>query len=304
MRMVSPELFRHRLQSSEPRQAIQSLLRRIKAERVGIAVADISICGAIPPYSVLTGGKLIAMLLASPEIAIAYSRKYSDAESIIASSIAGRAIVRSSHLVFLGTTSLYGTEPNQYTRVSVPCEILGGAVGENIRYSPLGRTEGYGTFHFSDETVDALSAAIAEHRGGKRVNSIFGEGVNPRLRKVRDGLDLLGLDSDQLLMHGNQRLVYGVPLARNFKEYLLGRNLEPDYLFALDSVEEYTKKISQWWAERWLAKRIEREDILNDVARHSLTYPIRHGARVQVPAEEENLDLPFSEFARSPLGDS
>src|SRR5437667_9680578 len=98
--IVSPELFRRRLHSSEPRQAVQSLLRRIKAERVGIAVADISICGAIPPYSVLTGGKLIAMLLASPEIALAYSRKYSDAESIIASSIAGRAIVRSSHLVF------------------------------------------------------------------------------------------------------------------------------------------------------------------------------------------------------------
>src|SRR5438477_1217671 len=247
--MVSPELFRHRLQSSEPRQAIQSLLRRIKAERVGIAVADISICGAIPPYSVLTGGKLIAMLLASPEIAIAYSRKYSDAESIIASSIAGRAIVRDSHLVFLGTTSLYGTEPNQYTRVSVPCEILGGTKGENMRYHPLGKTEGYGTFQFSDETVEALSNAVAGHRGGKRVKSIFGEGVNPRLRKIRDGLDLLGLNSDQLLMHGNQRLVYGVPLAGNFREYLLGRHAEPEYLFALSNVEDCTKSIATWWAE-------------------------------------------------------
>src|SRR5437870_12020783 len=102
-------------------------------------------CGGIPPYSVLTGGKLTAMLLVSPEIALAYSRKYSDAESIIASSIAGRANSPGVASGFLGNyfSVWNGTEPNQYTRVSVPCEILGGEVGENLRYSPLGRTEGY-----------------------------------------------------------------------------------------------------------------------------------------------------------------
>jgi hypothetical protein len=61
-------------------------------------------------------------------------------------------------------------------------------------------------YKFSDETVEVLADAVAEYRGGKRVNSIFGEGVNPRLRKIRDGLDLLGLDSDQMLMHGHIRI--------------------------------------------------------------------------------------------------
>jgi hypothetical protein len=301
--IVSPEQFRKRLQLGEPRQGIQSLLRRVKAERVGVAVADISVCGGVPPYSVLTGGKLVAMLLASPEIVLAYTHRYSQAQSIIASSIAGRPIIRASHLVFLGTTSLYGTEPNQYTRVSVPCEFLGGVRGESIRYIPLGRTEGYGTFQFSDGTVEALSDAVAQYRGGRRVNSIFGEGVNPRLRKIRDGLDLLGMDSDEMLMHGHQRLVYGIPLARNFKEYLMGRESEPDYLFSLTNVEDRTKSIAGWWAERWLARRIERDDVLDEVAQHRLTYPIRHGARVQMPADMENLDLPFGDFAKEPCDD-
>lgn len=129
-------------------------------------------------------------------------------------------------------------------RESLSRGSYGGISGESVRYMPLGRTEGHGTFQFSEATVGSLAAAVAEHRGGKPVNSIFGEGVNPRLRKIRDGLDLLNLDSDQLLMHGNQRLVYGIPLARNFRQYLIGRDSEPDYVFSLKGVEDTTKNIA------------------------------------------------------------
>jgi len=41
------------------------------------------------------------------------------------------------------------------------------------------------------------------------------------------------------------------------------------------------KGIARWWAERWLGRRIERDDILDEVEHHRLTYPITHGARVQ-----------------------
>src|SRR5262249_4563334 len=112
------------LSSPVARQSIQSLVRLAKAERGGIAMPDISIYGAIAPYSSLLGGKLVAMLLLSPEVVAAYRDRYAGAESVIASSLAGRPVVRPPHLVFLGTTSLYGTEPTQYTRVHVPCDIL------------------------------------------------------------------------------------------------------------------------------------------------------------------------------------
>src|SRR5262249_29384862 len=132
------------LESTESRQAIQSLVRRAKAERVGIAMADISVCGAIPPYSTLLGGKLVAMLLLSPQVVRAYHDRYYRSESVIASSLAGRPIVRPPHLVFLGTTSLYATEPTQYTRIHVPCGFVGGHEGDVLRYRLLGKTEGYG----------------------------------------------------------------------------------------------------------------------------------------------------------------
>jgi hypothetical protein len=282
---LTPSKLQSILESPKARQAMQALIRRAKSERVGVAIADISVCGAVAPYSVLLGGKLVAMLLASPEVVLAYRDRYARAESVIASSLAGRPVVRPPHLVFLGTTSLYGVEPTQYTRVAIPCERVGGRRGEDVRYRLLGKTEGYGSLQFSPETVTALSALLSQSQGGQRVHSIFGEGVNPRLRKIRDGLDQLRLPSDSLLLHGSRRLVYGVALARNFRDYLLGLEREPDYLLPLTNPAVASDGIAACWVERWLLGRIERDEVLRNIERHHLAYPVRHGARVPPPAD-------------------
>jgi len=283
--------FRRVLASPDARQAIQSLIRRAKAHTVGVAVADITVCGAVAPYSALLGGKLVAMLMASPEVIVAYRERYAKYESVIASSLAGRPIVRPPHLVFLGTTSLYPTEPTQYTRVHIPAERLGGVRGEAVRYRLLGSTSGFGTFQFSDETVEALAVALSQTSRGQRVNSIFGEGTSPRMRKIRDGLDLLNLPSDVLLLHGSLRLVYGVSLVRNLKRYLLGQDAQPDYLVPTTDPKAATQRIAEWWAERWLSNRITKPEILQNVASEGLTYPIRHSARVPMPADQQTLPL-------------
>jgi hypothetical protein len=45
-----------------------------------------------------------------------------------------------------------------------------------------------------------------------------------------------------------------------------------------------------------MAAKLLKEELLQTVAKHRLTYPIKHGARVQInPAELNSLDLPFSE---------
>jgi hypothetical protein len=290
------ESLREILKDPESRQAVQALVRRAKSDRVGVAMADISVCGSVAPYSSILGGKLVAMLMASPEVITSYQERYSAAPSIIASSLAGQPVIRSPHLVLLCTTSLYGAEPTQYTRIAVPCEKAGGKQGERVSYRLLGRTEGYGTFQFSPETVETISVYLSQTEGGLRINSIFGEGVNPRLRKIREGLDRLNLPSDALLSHGSHRLVYGVALARNFREYLIGLDEVPDYLLSLSNPSRATELIGEWWTERWLKKRICREDILADVARHRLTHPIRHGARVPVPGTTGSQMALFSDI--------
>lgn len=279
------------LADREGRAVVARTLRKAKADRVGIAMADITVCGAIAPYNVLLGGKLVAMLAASPEVVEAYRRRYATAESEIASSVAGRAVVRPADLVFLGTTSLYGAGSSQYNRVRVPTPRLGGRAGEEIRYIEIGQSESFGTSQFSSATVAALVDIVQQSKRGQRVNSIFGEGVSPKLRKVREGLELLNFPAERLLRHGRPRIVYGVPLARNTREYLLGVSRVADYSFSVWGAQA-SAEIAEWWRERWLSRRLENDRVLDQVAGHTLVRPIRHGARVSLPTRSSTAPFP------------
>ena len=267
--------------TAEGRWAIKHLARRSKADKMGVAIADIGVCGAIAPYTHVLGGKLVTMLMMSPELHAVYDRKYRDAHSVIASSNAGRPIVRGTDLALLMTTSLYGAGSSQYNRVRLPCERAGGPPTERVIYERLGLTDGYGTSQFSDETVEALALVVSQELDGQRNNSFFGEGSSPRLRKVREGLDRLELDSATILKHGSPKVVYAISLARNLRRFLLGLDESPDYLLPQDDPIRRTREIASWWCARWLSMRVEKDEILARVQRESLLEFGHHGARIQ-----------------------
>ncbi|WP_417849373.1 Druantia anti-phage system protein DruA [Thalassoglobus sp.] len=271
------------LSSSEGRLAIDTIRKQVKAIHIGNDVLDISVCGAIAPYSELVGGKLVAMLLASPELVKFYAHKYGKAASIIASSMAGRRLTRKPKLTALTTTSLYGSEPNQYTRIKIPSTQVGDEGDGQIKYSRLGLTRGQGSYHFSAATVDAIEILLSQLSDNRSVNSIFGEGVNPRLRKIRTGLDVCGFPSDEVLTHGAPRIVYGVALTDNLRDVLLARVKRPRYLFSHNRSEETTQAIATYWMRRWLLRRAQRSDIVDRVVEHTLVSPVQHGARVTLP---------------------
>ena len=305
-RMVLREFFGHSptvddvrdlFRSSDGRRIVKKVLRKAKANRVGIAMADITVCGAVHPYKSILGGKLVSMFASSPEVIRAYQEKYAEQESEIASSMAGRPIIRPAKLVLLGTTSLYGVGSSQYNRLRMPAEELGGRVGDQLEYVELGKSESYGTSHFSTQTVDALVSLVQQSSNGQRVNSIFGEGASPKLRKIREGLDALNLPTDALLRHGRSRIVYGVPLVRNLREFLLGMDDEPEYLFELEDPNKGTETIARWWSRRWLSKRIIRDQVLAQVEEHTLVRPVRHGARVMLPTLENGQGSLFDDLA-------
>src|ERR1041385_6071123 len=99
------------------------------------------------------------------------------------------------------------------------------------------------------------------------------------------------MPSDVLLKHGSPRLVYGVPLASNFREVLLGRSETPHYILPKKLGKEATELLAAYWRARWLSGRIKREDVLESVASHTLVYPVRHGARVPLPLIDGELRL-------------
>ena len=289
--------IREALRDRRVRQAITGLLRKIKAEHVGIDMMDIIICGAVPPYNYLLGGKLVCTLLASPEVTKYYNDRYGSQQSVIASSMRGAPVVRSPQLVLLGTTSLYGVGSSQYNRIKIPVEMAGGKETEYIAYEELGKSVGFGSFQFSSATLGVMEVLLSRSTKGKKVNSIFGEGVNPLMRKIRDALQIVGLPQDEVLKHKRSRIIYGVPLARNFREVLAGKQKRPKYKIPQTKPVERTRSLAEYWRTRWLSKRIDRADVLQAVSQNSLEYPVRHEARVTLyrlkAAKDENYEMEF-----------
>ncbi len=93
----------------------------------------------------------------------------------------------------------------------------------------------------------------------------------------------MGLDADEFLRHGTPRLVYGVKLAENVWEYLLGIDQRPRWIGSQGGAS--AAAIVEWWRERWVRKRIERAEVLERIERETLMRPVRHGARVVLPRD-------------------
>lgn len=293
----SVEGLRQALDDSRTRSQLRRLVRRARGERVGTVIADLTVCGAVAPYNTLAAGKLVGALAVSPTVLAAYRKKY-DRPSEIASAIAGRAITREARLSLIATTSLYGTGSSQYNRLFWPAEVLGGTEQDRMGFHELGRSRSFGTSHFTDESVEALLRLSALKNSSVRVNSLFGEGVSPRLRKVRLGLAALGWPSNELLKHGRERILYGVPLVSNLRDYSLGVDSTPTYLMDTSLVDG-DDRIAAWWLKRWALRRAQQPHVRKSMESHRLTRPIRHGARVPLPdGEDKGAALPSAAEGR------
>lgn len=286
---VTVDGLKRALADPKARTQIGRLVRRARGERVGTVIADLTVCGAVAPYNALAAGKLVGAMAVSPRVLAAYRTKYAR-PSEIASAMAGRPITREARLSFVGTTSLYGTGSSQYNRLFWPASTMGGAEDSRMGFHELGRSRSFGTSHFSDATVEAL-ARLCEHSGGLvRVNSLFGEGVSPRLRKVRLGLAALGWPTNTLLKHGRERILYGIPLVANVRDYSLGVDEEPTYLLDPEPADN-GEAVARWWFARWARRRAAQVHVQESMRANRLVRPVRHGARVPIPSEDEALPI-------------
>jgi len=195
---------------------------------------DIQTLGALPPYSRLLGGKLIALAAASNEVREAYRRKYEGRRT----EMEGRILP--PHLVALTTTSAFGRS-SLYNRLKYN--------GEPIAIS-IGYTEGYGAFH-----LEPLYPLFREYLEAQGISTRGGYNVGPRIKWqtcVR-ALERLGL-SGALLKHTVRREAFLFPLIHNLDDYMEGKTDEPEYKnlpFA---------DLAAYWQKRWLLPRAARVD--------------------------------------------
>lgn len=243
-------------ESKRGQRAIDIALTEFRKAGLSSRIADVSVCGAVQPYNELLGGKLVALLLCSQEVRDVYAKRYGGHVSVIASQMAGRPIRKPADLRILTTTSLYGVGSSQYNRLILRAADHEGLT-HDLCWSDIGRslTGGYGTLHLSQETVQALRTMGEQRHDARRVNNRFGEGTSPRLRQIREGLDALGVESDQVLHHATPRIFYACELEPQARASLLQTTSAP--VKPAPSVNA----IAEAWRRRWLLKRIDNREV-------------------------------------------
>ena len=233
----------------------------IEVRKAGLSsqVADVSVCGAVAPYNGLLGGKLVALLMASEEVRDAYRQRYAGQVSIISSQMAGRAVYRPAELKALTTTSLYGNGSSQYNRLRLRASDHP-VLDHDIEWRELAKTAGYGTVHLGSTTVRVLREVSERMYRARRINHRFGEGASPRMRQIREAAEALGIDATMVLHHATPRIFYGCELHPGAIDELMG--LYP----STESHSHPASVIASLWRQRWLSKRIQSQDVLEQVA--------------------------------------
>jgi hypothetical protein len=259
--LTSPSEIAASLEDEEVQVALNTVLAALKSRYAGINMLEISTCGAIRPYNHLLGGKLASLLLFSPQISADYRRIY-ERPSIIASQMKNAPVQRSNELVYLGTTSLYAQGSSQYERLKLPPGLIAPDQTE-LRFIKVGKTSGYGTLQFPAPTRDAVERHLMSVQKFQDVNSIFGEGASPKLRKLVAGMREIGFPPDSLMRHNRPRLIYSAALCPEALDFLNARPCQlPSYVTNPECFPDATGKIASYWKTRWLASRLKHQPSL------------------------------------------
>ena len=167
-------------------------------------VMDAFVLGAIPPYSLVLGGKLIASLLAAPRIRMDFKNKYKGKRSLISDRIFD------GKLALITTASAFG-KSSVYDRIKI-------YNGPEMLHA--GWSSGAGEFHLFSDFYEQLTTLVREEVK-QRKNPLWGTGIRNKRVVISAALDKLNLPRD-LLYHNVKRELFAMPLGRRSFEFLRG----------------------------------------------------------------------------------
>ena len=200
-------------------------------------VMDAFVLGAVPPYSELRCGKLVAMLAASDEVREAFAKRYRNRSAVISRRR------DPGQLAMLTTTSALGRS-SIYNRLRFE--------GSTI-YQRAGYTTGYGDFQFMNGIYDRLRDYAHEYLTPTERRQEWGRGFRNRRELVRKVLIDLGLGT-RWQQHGVRREVFLVPFADNSESFLRGECAR------LRCYHRPVNTLARHFRERWLAPRMRNYD--------------------------------------------
>ena len=209
-------------------------------------VMDAFVLGAVPPYSSLLCGKLVAMLAMAATVRKAFRDQYGGRATLISGE------VRKSYLALITTTSALGRS-SIYNRIRI----------DGFDYwHRIGTTEGWGEFHFSNGVYADIRTYAERWCEPTAKKEPWGNGFRNKREVIRKVLSRIGL-STALGNHGIQREIYAGPLGRDAMAFLRGETQRPLFYNATET------ELWSAFQDRWFLARAERCPQYKDFERES-----------------------------------
>ncbi|MBN8655377.1 MAG: DUF4338 domain-containing protein [Anaerolineae bacterium] len=193
------------------------------------------ILGAVPPYNLILGSKLVALTLMFPKIRDTFRKKYSQTTPLISKK------KKKPYLVYIDTLGAFGKSAI-YNRL--------------FNWKFIGYTKGQSHIHITANGSWELIKKVVAKKKFKTYK--YGQGPNWKMRILREGLRILDLPMD-IMSIGWQRGYYRCVLADNWKPFLLGEEKRVKWkIFDETQLVEY-------WREKWVVPRITKlqDNLLN-----------------------------------------
>jgi hypothetical protein len=201
-----------------------------------VNIMDAYVLGAVPPYSNILGGKLVACLVRTREVVDIFAMRYGNRCGTISKQN------KNAQLVLVTTTSALGRS-SIYNRLKID---------DRLYFEPIGYTEGWGHFHIPDSIFDMMCDYLESVGDDYAKSYSFGNGPNWRIRVIRKCINKMGMNNE-ILKHGIRRQVFASRIADNAFEFLSGKQETPEYGTLL-SVPEVSRLVK----ERWIIPRANR----------------------------------------------
>jgi len=208
-------------------------------------VLDAFVLGAVPPYNLILGGKLVASMLFSNEIRKAYTLKYKGKKSFIS----GKE--HSGDLVLITTLSALGKSAI-YDRIKIP-------TGQ--RYISCGNSFGWGEFHFNGSIYSEMKKMVSIYKPASIKTEKWGTGFRNKREVVDKALRLLNIPRTYM-KHGIEREQFIIPLASNYKEVLNSNDAPYYYDTSVNEIADFIKN-------RWVIPRAERDKSYSEFKRET-----------------------------------
>ena len=213
---------------------------------------EVTVCGAVPPFTTGLGGKLVISFLSHPSIAKATLGSQSE---LLNWSFDYKRLsdqLPSGGMLCLTTKGLYAKHAAIYTRSEMP------GIPAPLKFRHLANTLGTTTTLLSDRTAKFAKAVVDFQEGLQvKVSSVYGSGGAKRHRFI-EAATLASRLPARMPFAGIPRPVYGTLFVKN-AEAVCWLNQNP--IWTIDrhaNDHSFVRAATDLWRKRWLSRAVAR----------------------------------------------